>query len=891
MKLIIDKKIFEEFQSVKLGVVIGLGVDNVGSKPEINELLKEWSENRKTEFSNTSITEHERIKPWREAYSKFGAKPSKYNSSIESLLKRVSSGSNLPNINPIVDLYNAMSLKHLMPYGAEDLDRVKGDIRLAIAEGTEAGRYIGGKEIETCERGEVAYLDDLGFICRRWNWRESDRTKLTGESKNLILVIEALPPAGEHELKEAVGDFVKNAKEDLGGDYSTSILSGENPEFEVDFKTGQKLTDGDIEELKIRKTLKARKVDVLGKSDSEEAGKKEYTGIAKKINEAIKKVIGIDDIHLETPENEEFGDYSSNVAMQAFSQKKEQSTKGKDSKSPHELAEKITEKLKQDKELQKVVDKIEVAGAGFINFWLKKGVLVNELREIISTADNYSKTDTLKDRKICVEYTDPNPFKEFHIGHLISNLTGESLSNIFEANGAIVWRADYFGNVGMHVAKSLWGMMQKMKEENVGLEDLEKKSIPERQEFMGKGYAYGTLKYEENDEVKEAVKDINYMVYIAAQEIYQEEKGWQPIIDYKKYVYGDMSNYQEIKRVYKSGLHWSLEYFETIYKRLGTKFDGYYPESVVGEVGYQLVKDNVGKVFKESDGAIIFEGEKYRLHTRVFINKLGLPTYEAKELGLAPVKYKDFSYDKSIMVVGKEIKEYFAVLIEALKQINPKLGNITEPICTGMITVPSGKMGSRFGNVVTVNSLLDHLKKLIEEKYLNKDYLEEYGEDVSEKVAQGALKYAFLKNSVGSDFIFDMNASVSLEGNSGPYIQYTYARTQSVLRKGQRTKDKDQRTEFKKVEFNKEELSLLRTFVRFSDVISMSAKNYSPNLLCNYLYDLASKFNYFYNMHDILEQRTKNKEQTEFRLALTAATGQILKTGLNLLGIQTPEKM
>ena len=304
-----------------------------------------------------------------------------------------------------------------------------------------------------------------------------------------------------------------------------------------------------------------------------------------------------------------------------------------------------------------------------------------------------------------------------------------------------------------------------------------------------------------------------------------------------------------------------------------------------------MVKENVGKIFKESEGAVVFEGEKYGLHTRVFINKLGLPTYEAKELGLAPLKYKDFTYDKSIMVVGREIKEYFTVLIEALKQVEPKLGNITEPICTGMVTVPGGKMGSRFGNVVTVTGLLEQLKSIIREKYLGDEYSDEEREDISEKVARGALKYAFLKNSVGSDFVFDVNASVSLEGNSGPYIQYTYTRTQSVLRKVQSAKGRVQRLKIENLALNIEELSLIRTFVRFSEVIAMSAKNYSPNLLCNYLYDLAQKFNLFYQKHGILEERTKDKKQSYFRIGLTSATGQILKNGLRLLGIETPDRM
>jgi arginyl-tRNA synthetase len=235
-----------------------------------------------------------------------------------------------------------------------------------------------------------------------------------------------------------------------------------------------------------------------------------------------------------------------------------------------------------------------------------------------------------------------------------------------------------------------------------------------------------------------------------------------------------------------------------------------------------------------------------------------------------------------------------------LEKVNSKLGSVTTPLCTGMVTVPGGEMSSRFGNIITVNSLLDKLKGIINDQHLKDDYSESEREEISEKVAQGALKYAFLKNRIGTDFVFDINESVSLEGNSGPYIQYTYARTQSVLRKGNKeqgiseawpTLSVENSVDYDNLDLNDEELALLRTFIKFSEVIAMAAENYAPNLICNFIYDLAQKFNTFYHKHGILEERTKGKEQSDFRLALTVATGQILKNGLNLLGIQAPERM
>jgi arginyl-tRNA synthetase len=660
-----------------------------------------------------------------------------------------------------------------------------------------------------------------------------------------------------------------------------------------------------------------------------------------KIIEVLKDVTGVEDNHLEVPENQEFGDYTTNFPMQKFVEFTSSNfqlpnnspiNKLTNLKSPRNFAEAVVIELTKNKELMAIVQKMVVAGPGFINFYIKKEILYDTLDHITKRFDTFGKLDIIEGKKVVVEYTDPNPFKEFHIGHLISNVTGESLSRLQEAIGAIVWRADYFGDVGVHVAKSIWGIRKKMNDEDLSLADLLQKELNERINFMGQGYAVGSKAFDTGEHVKSEIGHLNTVLYIAAQRMWEGE-GKKSKIEYDPENKVKKEEVDEVYDLYINGRKWSLEYFETIYQRLGTKFDGYYPESYVGEIGYELVRDNIGKVFTKSEGAIIFEGEKFGLHTRVFINKHNLPTYEAKELGLAPAKYKDFAYDKSIIVVGKEIKEYFAVLVEALKQVNPKLGSVTYPICTGMVSVPSGKMGSRFGNIVTVTGLLDSLKLKVLERMKGQEYSEKEKDEISEIVSIGSLKYAFLKNSIGQDFVFDIEQALSLEGNSGPYLQYTYARTRSVLNKSniQISKYPNKMENGKwKVENNPEEIAILRTLIHFPEVITEAAEKYAPNLICNYLYDLAQKFNGFYNKHRILNVkyeariskhetnvklknsnvpkvsdlensnlnivsdlgfRNSDLSKQSFRLALTNATGQVLKNGLELLGIKAPEKM
>src|SRR6185369_48640 len=392
------------------------------------------------------------------------------------------------------------------------------------------------------------------------------------------------------------------------------------------------------------------------------------------------------------PADPKHGDYSSNVALVAAK---------KQGKNPVELAESIAEKLRGLN--SKIIEKIDVVRPGFINFWIKQEVLQERMQEDISIPE------TEKGKKIVVEYTDPNPFKEFHIGHLYSNVVGESIARLDEAVGATVWRADYFGDVGMHVAKSLWGLLKKFDEDKIAIADLAKKSLHERIAYFGQAYALGATAYEEVDSAKEAMKELNFLCFKAAQEVVLSTFNEQPQVDYDRFIKEGSYQYEEIKELYKIGREWSLAYFETIYERLGTKFAGYYPESRTGEFGYGMVMEGLKKdVFEKGEGgAIIFPGSKYGLHERVFINSLGLPTYETKDFGNAVVKQKDFAYDKSVIVTGNEINDYFHVVIKALSLLYAELGEKTFHLGHGMVRLPEGKMSSRTGKIKTGESLLD----------------------------------------------------------------------------------------------------------------------------------------------------------------------------------------
>lgn len=561
------------------------------------------------------------------------------------------------------------------------------------------------------------------------------------------------------------------------------------------------------------------------------------------------------DIQLEHPVNSTFGDYSTNIAMKLTRDLK---------LNPLEIAEKI----KQAIPVSSLISRVEVVKPGFINLYLSPHSLLLELQQVIHQKEKYGISDVLKGKRVAVEYTDPNPFKEMHIGHLYSNIVGESLARLYEAVGATVWRVCYQGDVGLHVAKSLWGLLQIFKEGMYTQEKMRNMPSSEQVHILGTAYARGAQAYEDDENAKKEIQELNKRIY---------EKD------------------PEYEDLFQEGRSWSLSYFEEVYKRLGVNngagsFNAYFFERDIGEKGKQMVLKH-SDVFQMSEGAWIFPGEKYGLHNRVFINSLGLPTYEAKELALAPAKYEKFAYDSSVIVTGNEINEYFRVLLKALEMIYPELAQKTVHIGHGMVRLPEGKMSSRTGKVITAEWLLDTAKKQAVQKV--EEVLASRGdktnsitrdEQTAETVAQAAIKYAFLRSGIGKNIEFSFNESISFEGSSGPYLLYTYARARSVLAKVDSSFD----SPVSLSEFSAEEEMLLRTLYVFPEVVIAAAEQNSPNFIATYLYELAQKYNLFYQNTPIIKSEGIVKQ---LRLQLTQAVSTVMKNGLWMLGVQTVEKI
>ena len=534
------------------------------------------------------------------------------------------------------------------------------------------------------------------------------------------------------------------------------------------------------------------------------------------------------DFSIEHPADLAYGDYATNAAMVVAKEL---------GKNPREVAEELVEKLSIPG-----VARIEIAGPGFINFYLERDFFSGEVQKSLERNESWGTNELWKGKKVVVEYTDPNPFKEFHIGHVFTNAVGESIARLFIAAGAETKRVNYQGDVGMHVAKALWGMQQ--------LGFTAEKSCTARE--LGKAYALGATAYTEQEEAKEAIKTLNAKVYKRSDEA--------------------------VNALYDAGRKVSLEYFEEMYALLGTQFDEYFFESEAAPLGKELVLAHPD-IFIESDGARVFEGEKHGLHTRVFLNSEGLPTYEAKELALAELKNKKLGgYDHSVISTSNEITEYFKVLKKAMSFVYPELAEKTEHIGHGTVRLPEGKMSSRTGDVIAGIDFINEVAERAQEKMG-----EGADQTLARHIAIGAIKYAILRGSIFQDTVFDKEQALSFEGDSGPYLQYTHARIVSVLKKAAEAGMKSGEGEVPT-----EPYLLERLLYQFPEVVERALTERSPHHVATFLTTLAGAFNTFYAQERIADAED---EYAGYKIRLTDAVRLTLKNGLDILGIHAPEQM
>lgn len=548
------------------------------------------------------------------------------------------------------------------------------------------------------------------------------------------------------------------------------------------------------------------------------------------LRKAVSHAYGLEreDIELSHPADLSHGDYASNIALQLAKQLND---------SPRNIAEKIASSI----DIDGVVEKVEIAGPGFINFFIKKEALF----EVLVTFDgDFGISKSGSYGRVMLEFGQPNTHKMPHIGHLFSYIYGESLARLLEAVGVEVYRVNYQGDVGPHVAKCLWALQQ--------YDSSYPKSLEDRITLLQQMYQQGSAAYLDDPAAKEAIDDLNKKIY--AQDA-------------------------SIKDLWIETRQWCLDYYKEFESRLSIRYERSYLESEVFQDGIDLVKANEGTVFEISEGAYVFRGSNYGLHDRVFVTSRDTATYEAKDLALEILKMREQLNDLLIITTAHEQNEYFRVVFKALETIRPDLSGKLLHIGFGMVNLKTGKMGSRTGNIIGAIDLVDGVISQIKGKF-------GLSEELSEQIGIGAVKYSFLKTNPLQDTVFDLEESISQEGNSGPYLQYTYARCKSILSKAEEVS-----LSIKPLagELSDEESILLRTIYQFSEYVELAAKQYAPNLVAGFLYELAKAYNGLYQKSPILTEEDPDKRQ--LRLILTNASSQVLKQGLMLLGIDAPERM
>ena len=538
------------------------------------------------------------------------------------------------------------------------------------------------------------------------------------------------------------------------------------------------------------------------------------------------------DFIVEHPNETAHGDYAANVALVAAKAA---------GQPPRELAEQLKTELEGSVEY---VDRIEVAGPGFLNFYLSRDFFATEVGRARELAGQWGANATWEDSEVMVEYTSPNLFKPLHIGNLVGNIVGESFTRLFAFSGATVRRMNYPSDIGLTVAKGVWGLQQTKKD-------------PTDIAAIGEAYRIGNEAYENDPAAKAAIEAVNRALYAGTD--------------------------TELTDLRQAGLETSKTHLAELCRMLGTTFDAEITESEASGPGERLVREHLGSVFVESEGAVVYQGEKVGLHTRVFLNSQGLPTYEAKDIGHFLLKQQQYpNWTHSLIVTGNEQREYFQVLYAALRDIFPEAAERhLEHVPTGFLTLTTGKMSSRLGNVLTGEALLDELMSEGRERaaQTRSDDLE----GLTEAVAVAALKYQILRHGVGSDIVFDKERALSFEGDSGPYLQYTHARICSVLEKANSAGVLDQDAVMPEVPYEVE-----RLLYRFPEVVEVALAERAPHHVTGFLTELASAFNTFYAKEPIADPADPH---AAYKAAVADAVRHTLKNGLWVLGIEAPERM
>jgi len=863
MKLVIDEQITKNYPTVSFGIVLAKSVNNERKTVALEQIFNGMSAQVRNKIKKSELSSMPKISNWENVYKDISAKT--YQTNLEKLLKEVLSNRPVPFVDNLAKIRDYFMIKWQLPIICFSLNDIYGDIEL------------------TFEGRDIVYKDQASVLTKKWNSEQLERGNLSRETDSAVFIIENLGILEPEALKESLNELgamiqkycfgsdievdtivPPHKEKDLGVPGLSEAPEGTEPEMEkiieeTEFEAPEPESEPEPEEHKEEPKVEPEVVE----SNSLKSR------IRVMLEDALKKTFPEvkEEVHVEYPRDAAHGDYACSIAMKLAK------TLGQ---NPLEIAEKITANI----EPLQFVGNIEVAQPGFINIQLSKEFLTSQVNEI---AEGKELLDALigEGKTIVHDYSHPNIAKPLGVHHLLSTIIGQALYNIFKNLGYKCIGVNHLGDWGTQFGKLIhayktWGDKK----------IIEKDPIPE----LLKLYVKFHDEAEANPEI--------------------EEKGRE---EFKKLEDGDEEN----TKLWEWFKDLSLIEIKKAYEILGVEFDEYLGESFYNDKMAPLIEEGKQKgVFKEGEGgAIIAEFEDPDTAPAVIQKSDGATLYLTRDIATLNYRINTWKPEQILYIVDNAQSLHFKQLFEIGKKMGMDSAKLVH-VTFGRMRLPDKAMSTRKGNVVLLEDLINEgiskATEIVKEK--SKDLKKKEQEKVAKMIAIGAIKYNVLSQNRTTEMAFDWDRMLSIEGNSAPYLQYSYARAESILRKSneaakksKKKSKKDEKTEnqidlfqaIEKVEDdavnagapleNEHELTVARLLPKMQEYLVLAAEEYKPNLFANYLYELAQAFNGFYNSVPVLQ--TENQELKAVRLNLTKAVARALKEGLQILGIEVPERM
>ena len=865
MKFVVDETISEKYPALSFGIIVVKRMDNSKRTRALLQIYEGLKVQIQKQLKNIDPQDMPKISNWRAVFEDINAKT--FQTPVERVLYKALKNKELPFKDNMSQIRDYFMLKWQIPITCFSLDDIYGDIHLEL------------------EKNNIFYRDQGSALTKKWNSEQFARGSLNSKTENVVCIIENLGILSEEKLKDKTHEMALMIQRYCGGgEFEEDVLQAPRKEKDLNViglseydpsRYGEEESQPRESEKKVEDEPKK---EVEKKLENDESVELDTNSLKSRLTVLLREACNkaypeadVSTLKVEYPRDSENGDYACSIAMKLSKPLL---------KDPPTIAEKII----QNVEPVQFIDSLNVALPGFINVKIARSWMESKVKDIAEGAQLYD--DTLGQNKAVVfDYSSPNTAKPLGVHHLLSTIIGQALYNIYKHIGFKSVGINHLGDWGTQFGKLIYAYKTWGNKKTV-----EKNPIPELLKLY--------VRFHEEAEQDRSIEDK------AREEFKKMEEGNQENLELWKW-FNDMSRKD----------------LEKTYETLGVHFDEYIGESFFNDKMKAIIEEGKEKgVFKEGDGGALiveFENEKYPPY---MIQKSdGATLYSTRDLATLQYRLKRWDPVQLVYVVDTAQSLHFNQLFETAKLMGMTSAKMVH-VSFGRMRLPDRSMSTRKGNVVLLDEVLnegfERARKIVEEK--SKDLKKKEREEVAKKVAIGAIKYNILSQNRTTDIMFDWDKMLSVEGNSAPYLQYTAARAQSILnkydemvrkgRKSQSVKAQDlEEDENKQIDIFEAlervdgyadnfkplehplEMAVVRLLIKFQEYLVLAAQEYKPNLFSNYLYDLAQQFNSFYNTVSVLQADSKQVKLV--RLNLTKAVLIALKEGLDILGIEVPERM